>query len=640
MSDIFSAQELLHLIKTVFSPQPVDKNIALIVDVPDETVPDTDSWQNRRQMVYQWYNILNKEKKSLGLENVSLLFYRNVHSNNADLPENCYEIKNIRENLDFNCLAKQGFSALFEKRLAQQHIIIAPTQFSATAPLKMLAKKHGFRAATMPGFSMKMIPALRLDWVEINRCVKIVKKLLDESKYAAIEFCVDNQEIYNLKLDLRFRPGHASGGLIPDPGCAGNLPSGESYIVPYEGELTEPSRSSGIIPVQFGDEIVIYRIEANKAVGILSNGEISEKEKNKLKLEPAYGNLAELGFGVLRPFGIQPVGVILIDEKLGLHIAFGRSDHFGGSVGAKDFNKPENVVHIDRIYIPETQPRIQINSVLLENDQGTFTTIIKDGQYTIFEERTVIGIVGGVGPYAGLDLAKKIFDQTIAAGDQEHLSIAILSLSAKIEDRTLFLLGEKSTNPAYAIADVIKQLEKIGAVVIGIPCNTAHAPAIFDKILNELLKASTGIKLLHMIEETGYFIKSNFAGLKNIGILSTIGTYKTEIYPLGLQKFGFNTIIPDKIGQNKLHNAIYNPDYGVKAKSNPVTDNAKQDILEVIAGLEKLGAEAVVLGCTEIPLAITENKIGNCVIIDPTLSLARALIAEVKPAKLKPLNIN
>lgn len=47
----------------------------------------------------------------------------------------------------------------------------------------------------------------------------------------------------------------------------------------------------------------------------------------------------------------------------------------------------ENVVHLDRIYIPETQPGIQINSVLLENDQGSLTTIIKDGHYTIFEER-------------------------------------------------------------------------------------------------------------------------------------------------------------------------------------------------------------------------------------------------------------
>lgn len=249
----------------------------------------------------------------------------------------------------------------------------------------------------------------------------------------------------------------------------------------------------------------------------------------------------------------------------------------------------------------------------------------------------IIGIVGGVGPYAGLDLAKKIFDQTIAAGDQEHLSIALLSLSAKIEDRTLFLLGEKSTNPAYAIADVIKQLEKIGATVIGIPCNTAHASAVFGEILNELMKDKCRIKLLNMIEKTGCYIQLNFPDLKNIAVLSTIGTYKTEIYPLGLQKFGFNIIIPEKNSQNKIHNAIYNPDYGVKAKSNPVTDNARQDFLDVIAGLEKLGAEAIVLGCTEIPLAITENKIGNCVIIDPTLSLARALIAEVEPNKLKPL---
>jgi len=65
--------------------------------------------------------------------------------------------------------------------------------------------------------------------------------------------------------------------------------------------------------------------------------------------------MAELGFGVLKDFGILPVGKILQDEKLGFHIAFGRSEHFGGIIGPDDFSSPEEVIHLDRIYISATQ---------------------------------------------------------------------------------------------------------------------------------------------------------------------------------------------------------------------------------------------------------------------------------------------
>ena len=136
--------------------------------------------------------------------------------------------------------------------------------------------------------------------------------------------------------------------------------------------------------MQFGDEIVRYRIEKNKAVAVESSGLRSEEEKQKIITEPAYANIAELGFGVLRDFGIQPTGSILLDEKLGLHIAFGRSDHFGGAVGVNNFSAPDRVVHIDRIYIPETQNRIQPAEVILTFEDKTSFVLMNQGDYTLF----------------------------------------------------------------------------------------------------------------------------------------------------------------------------------------------------------------------------------------------------------------
>jgi hypothetical protein len=107
-------------------------------------------------------------------------------------------------------------------------------------------------------------------------------------------------------------------------------------------------------------------------------------EAGRLKREPAYGNMAELGFGVLGDFGLSPIGEILLDEKLGLHVAFGRSDHFGGQVGPSAFSSPAEVVHLDRIYIPGVQPRVGVYSVVLRYPGGAEEVLMSGGRYAIF----------------------------------------------------------------------------------------------------------------------------------------------------------------------------------------------------------------------------------------------------------------
>ncbi|MCK4547533.1 MAG: hypothetical protein KAW17_08850 [Candidatus Eisenbacteria sp.] len=383
MSQDLSQQDLKQLISSAFPSRDEDKGLAIIVDVPDDQVPDNDKWRTRRKMAKAWAASLQPVISDLGLEKVTLVYYPNVHSNNADLPANGYVWDGDPGSLDAPTLTGDGKAIPFERVFSEHQIILAPTEFSTTAPLKLNAKTHGYRAATMPGFSSDMIPSLKLDYGEINRQVQAVKEKLDRATGAEIEFLVHGST-HHLHLDLRHRTAHASGGFFPEPPMAGNLPSGEAYIVPYEGEKGEPSKSSGTLPVQFGDEVVLYRIEANKAVEVTSMGPASAEEAEKIRSEPAYANLSEAGFGVLAPFGVKPIGEMLLDEKLGLHIAFGRSDHFGGAVGIKDFSSPENVVHIDRIYIPETQPDVEARYVDLTYEDGSTERLMEKGEYTIF----------------------------------------------------------------------------------------------------------------------------------------------------------------------------------------------------------------------------------------------------------------
>jgi len=350
----------------------------VLVDLPDGVVQDNPSWAERRAMATDWARELAGAKEELGLDAVHLVLYRNARRNNADLPARVTVCggEGLLEWGD-DAGSDQALTEVFK----QHQILLAPTEFSATAPLKLAARRYGFRAATMPGFSPEMIPALRLDYGEIaSRCEEL-RTRLDVATAARIHFLVEGTA-HDLTIDLRFRVSTASGGLLRREGVAGNLPSGETYIVPYEGEREgDPSRSEGTMPLEIDGELLYYRVRANRVVEVLGDGPRAQAEREELHAEPAYGNLAELGLGVLLAYGIEPIGELLLDEKLGLHIATGRSDHFGGQVGARNFSSPDKVIHIDRVYIPQVQPRVELARVDLEQEDGLLIPLMRAGHY-------------------------------------------------------------------------------------------------------------------------------------------------------------------------------------------------------------------------------------------------------------------
>ena len=382
MSHNLTDYQIKKLIQKVFALDSSDKVLNILVDVPTASVPDTAHWKDRRTVAFEWLRMLQNVKAETSLKQVELIYYENVGSNNADLPLQAFQWTGDPKIANSTAIQNEGTKLRLEDQLNKTNIVLALTQFSASAPLKLMAKKHRFRAASMPGFSREMIPALGIDYDTVHEQVMKLKRRLDDAVRIDMVFEAENQ-MHELCVDIRYRTAHASSGLVREPCTAWNLPSGEAFIVPYEGELGIKSQTAGSLPVQFGDEIVVYKIRDNRATEITSRGSFSEDEKRKLLAEPAYGNIAEIGFGVLRPLGIKPIGVPLLDEKLGLHIAFGRSDHFGGATSPGDFHSPRNVVHIDRIFIPEVQPEVKVGAVVLNYKSGRPETIIEDSEYTI-----------------------------------------------------------------------------------------------------------------------------------------------------------------------------------------------------------------------------------------------------------------
>jgi hypothetical protein len=379
MTETLSTRELVTLIDRVFRVRSEDRALAVLCDLPDAELPDNPDWKARREMAADWAARLREGKDELGLDGVDLVLYRNARRNNADLPDRAWVWSGGPLPATADDVEERDVA--MSEVLATRQILLAPTELSATAPLKLHGKECGFRAATMPAFNASMIPALRLDWVEIDGRCRELKALLDDATAARIRFEAAG-ETHDLTLDLRHRTATASGGMMVEPGQAGNLPSGETYIVPYEGEIaSDPSHTAGTMPIQLEGELLHYRIEGNRVVEVVGDGPVAEAERREVAAEPAYANVAELGLGLLKGYGIRPAGSILLDEKLGLHIAFGRSDHFGGQVGAADFSSPDKVIHIDRVYIPEVQPDVAVRSVDLDMADGTTRPLMRDGEY-------------------------------------------------------------------------------------------------------------------------------------------------------------------------------------------------------------------------------------------------------------------
>lgn len=249
-------------------------------------------------------------------------------------------------------------------------------------------------------------------------------------------------------------------------------------------------------------------------------------------------------------------------------------------------------------------------------------------------KKEIIGIVGGIGPLAGLDLSKKIIEHTLAGKDQDHIPQILYSIPEQISDRTEFILDRKKENPANAISDIISSLYSMGATVIGLPCNTAYAPPIFNAIKKNLIEKKIPVKILHLIDEVGIFINTQFPSFKYIGVLGTMGTYYAKSYDR-LKDFDFKIIHVSETEIKEVHQAIYHPEYGIKSNSNKISEQAKTIIYSASKRLVQKGAEVIVLGCTEIPLVLTEKYLEKIPIVDATMVLARALISAVNSGKLK-----
>jgi len=226
----------------------------------------------------------------------------------------------------------------------------------------------------------------------------------------------------------------------------------------------------------------------------------------------------------------------------------------------------------------------------------------------------IIGILGGMGPEATIDLFYKIIKFTPVEKDQDHLRI-IIDNNPKIPDRTAAILG-RGEGPLPALQETARNLEKAGADFIIIPCNTAH---YFLPLIQESVK----IPILNMIEETAKETQKRISQIQKVGLLASVGIYETEIYHQQFKKFNIEVISPEEKDKEEVMKVIY------AVKAGNLSEGIKKSILKIAQKLIDKGAEVIIAGCTEIPLILKEGDV-LVPIIDPTQVLAKIAVQKVR----------
>jgi aspartate racemase len=230
-----------------------------------------------------------------------------------------------------------------------------------------------------------------------------------------------------------------------------------------------------------------------------------------------------------------------------------------------------------------------------------------------------VGVLGGLGPEATLDFMAKVLACTRAATDQDHLHL-IVDCNPKVPNRNEAIAGT-GPSPAPDLVAMARRLEAAGADFLVMACNAAHAFA-------GDIRGAVRVPFVSIIDETLEALRRGQPDLRAVGVLAAGGCRMARLYETALASHGIAPISPDDGEQALLMQAIY----AIKAgRADATTREALRGLGQALIGR---GAEAVIAGCTEVPLALRPEDLARPT-IDSTAALAQATVAYAK--RLRPL---
>jgi aspartate racemase len=232
----------------------------------------------------------------------------------------------------------------------------------------------------------------------------------------------------------------------------------------------------------------------------------------------------------------------------------------------------------------------------------------------------MVGILGGMGPAAGADFVRLFVDACTelmqAAGqpvtDQSYPEHWLAQVP--VPDRSAALRrSDLPARPLEAMKQVAARLGALGVRTVAIACNTAHA-------WHGALQASfPDLDVIHGVREVAAALARR--GVADVGLLATAGTYDSRLYQDALEASGLRCHVPEPAERQLLMDGIYR---GVKAGDLPLARSRFEAVAQALA--QRHGCRTMVMGCTEIPLALKPGPgTRGFQLVDPTQLIARAL---------------
>jgi len=218
-----------------------------------------------------------------------------------------------------------------------------------------------------------------------------------------------------------------------------------------------------------------------------------------------------------------------------------------------------------------------------------------------------IGVIGGMGPAATVDFFAKLLEATPAERDQDHLRVLIDS-NPRVPDRNAAIAG-RGPSPGPQLAEAARGLERAGADVLVIACNTAHA---FADEIQSVVK----IPLLSMIDATADAAMENKPW--RVGVLAADGCRRAGLYQRAFEVRNVEALFLNDEGQQEFMQLLY------RIKAGDVGDATQRAMERLAISLNARGAQAVIAACTEVPLVLNADALAT-----PVISSTDALVARV-----------
>ena len=223
----------------------------------------------------------------------------------------------------------------------------------------------------------------------------------------------------------------------------------------------------------------------------------------------------------------------------------------------------------------------------------------------------VLGVLGGMGPLASAQFMLRLTLLTPAERDQDHIP-AVLWSDPRVPDRGAARDGT-GPDPLPALVRGLQGLQAAGCGAVAIPCNTAHGWI-------EGMRAATALPILHIVDAAAADLRRLQVPPGPVGLMGTAATLAMRLYQDRLAALGWDCLVPEPDEMARLVTPAI-----ALVKANRVSE-AYAPLAEAATLLARRGAQAVVLGCTEIPLGIAAGPALAVPVVDTIDALARAAV--------------